>query len=61
MDKKALLEVYLDEVYDKAEEVDPTGSQYWYSIVLGWAIGKGLEPEAAHDFAYHVIYETAFY
>lgn len=60
MDKEELLDVYLDEVYDKAEEIDPSESQDWYSLALGWAIGKGLEPEAAHEFANQVIYDTEF-
>ncbi|WP_274929721.1 hypothetical protein [Vibrio metschnikovii] len=40
MNKESLLEVYLDEVYDKGEEIDPSESQDWYSLALGWAIGK---------------------
>lgn len=35
MDKEALLGVYLDEVRDKAEEIDPSESQDWYSLALG--------------------------
>ena len=39
--------------------VDPGNEQDWFSLTLGWAIAKGLEPEEAHKFAIHIRYHTA--
>jgi hypothetical protein len=46
------------EVFDKAIEIDPTNELDWYSITVGWALAKGLEPNKAIDFAIHIRYET---
>lgn len=50
--------LFKTEVDDKATEVDPSNSQDWFSITLGWAIAKGLSPEDAHEFAIHIRYNT---
>jgi hypothetical protein len=46
------------EVHNRASEVDPDNEQDWFSLTLGWAIGKGLKPEDAHEFALHIRYHT---
>lgn len=46
------------EVDNLSEEVDPNDEQDWYSLSLGWAIGKGLTPEHAIDFAEHIRWDT---
>jgi len=53
-----LLALFQSEVHDRADRVDPTNEQDWFSVTLGWAIAKGLTPESAHDFAIHVRYKT---
>ena len=49
---------FKNEVSDRAEEIDPSNEQDWYSLTLGWGIGKGLSPDEAHDFARYIRYET---
>lgn len=46
------------EVFDKAEEIDPSGEQDWYSMCLGWSLAKGMNPDDAHEFAIHIRYKT---
>lgn len=55
---EALIDQFTTEVHDRAEEVDETSEQDWYSLTLGWAIAKGLEPEPAHMFAIYIRYCT---
>lgn len=52
---KELKEQFKAEVSDKANELDP---QDWISLVLGWAVAKGVAPSEAHEFAVHVRYKT---
>lgn len=52
-----LLIEYKTNVCQKVEEVDPEFQHDWYSLCLGWAIGKGLKPSDAHEFAGHVSYD----
>lgn len=41
-------------VYDEWREIDPSHEQDWYSLALGWALGKGATPADAHQFATEV-------
>ena len=50
--------MFKQEVYDRAKYIDSAGEQDWFSLTLGWAIGKGLSPEIAHSFALHIRYNT---
>ena len=43
---------------DKAELVDPSESEDWHSLTLGWALAKGLAPRTACEFATYVRYHT---
>lgn len=52
-----LLQEYRDTVSSKAEEIDPSNEQDWYSMCLGWGLAKGLSVEQAHSFALHVSYD----
>jgi hypothetical protein len=54
----SLLAAFKREVHDKQKIIDSDDEEDWYSLTLGWAIGKGLEPDDAHDFATHVRYRT---
>mgnify|MGYP003333640418 FL=1 len=56
---KLLEQEFKREVDDRAKDVDPGNEQDWFSLTLGWAIAKGLEPEEAHKFAIHIRYYTA--
>jgi hypothetical protein len=38
------------EITNQMDEIDPGKEQAWYSLVLGWAIGKGCQPSEAHTF-----------
>ena len=55
---EALIDQFKTEVSDRAEEVDESNSEDWFSLTIGWAIGKGLEPEPAHMFAIYIRYHT---
>lgn len=41
---------WIDEVYRRAEEVDPDNEHDWESMCLGWTIAKGLPIEASYPF-----------
>lgn len=55
-----LIEEWATKVYVHHEEIDPDGEHHWGSIVLGWALAKGLTPSQALYFASHVRYRTKF-
>jgi hypothetical protein len=49
---------YQQEIWDRREDVDPSDEQDWFSLTLGWAIAKGLQPEEAHYFSIYIRYKT---
>lgn len=59
-DFEKLLPAWKVEVYDRKDEIDPSSEQDWYSLTLGWAIAKGLEPAKAYEFANWVRYNTRY-
>lgn len=45
-------ELFKSECFDRASEIDPNEELHWWdSLVIGWAIGKGLSPKEALEFA----------
>ena len=54
----ALIRDFKKEVNDKAETVDPSNQLDWFALTMGWAIGKGLDPNDAHTFATYIRYRT---
>lgn len=50
----ALVEQFRAEVTERAEEVDPGGDYDWHDLTLGWALAKGLTPDASVKFAQYV-------
>jgi hypothetical protein len=58
MNYSKLLHEFKKEVTDYSDSIDPEGEEYWKSLTLGWAIAKGLEHEAAREFAIYVRYNT---
>jgi hypothetical protein len=55
---ESLIDQFKTEVSDRADDVDPSSDHDWFSLTLGWAIAKGLEPEPAHTFAIYIRYHT---
>lgn len=55
---EALIDQFKTEVSDRAEEVDESNNEDWFSLTIGWGIAKGLEPEASHMFAIYIRYHT---
>lgn len=47
-----VLRTYGAEILDQADEVDPNNEEDWHSMAIGWAIAKGMSPEAARKFAW---------
>lgn len=45
------------EVYGKGEQIDPGNEFDWFSLAIGFAIGRGLNIDNARKFAFHVSYE----
>lgn len=43
--------LFLDEVYERCHRIDPGDELCWVSLATGWAIGKGMSPEKASEFA----------
>lgn len=50
-----LAKEWKEKVFDKSEEVDPSGRHDWGSMAVGFGLGKGLSPDAAEDFYYHLL------
>lgn len=57
-DRDALTAVFKRLVHDKADEVDSSQEQDWYSLTLGFALGYGWTPSDAHEFATYIRYQT---
>jgi hypothetical protein len=53
-----LTEKFRLEVYNRAGLLDPNNDLCWYSLTVGFALGNGLSPDAAHEFATHIRYHT---
>lgn len=56
--KMDLVLLFKSEIADRANLVDPSNEQDWFSLTLGWAIAKGLTPDEAHEFASFIRYKT---
>ena len=56
----ALIPSWKKYVFDRAEEIDKSKEQDWYSLALGFALGKGRSPDEAHAFANHIRYKTDY-
>lgn len=55
-----LIRDWAENVYAHASIIDPESEEHWGSMVLGWALAKGLTPEQARNFANHVRYRTEY-
>jgi len=55
---KQIEEEFKKELVDKFFQIDPEDLLDWYSLTIGWAIGKGYKPSDAIDIAVHIRYET---
>ena len=51
---------FIKEVSKRAEVVDPEDELDWYSLSIGWAIAKGLNPSDAQEFANHMRYTLLY-
>lgn len=61
MNNEELALLFKEEVCDRSKEIDSSEEQDWFSLSLGWAIAKGLTPDAAWDFAIFVRYEKHYF
>lgn len=52
------IDVYKQEIDDRAEEIDPSNNEDWFSMTLGWAIAKGMSIDAAGSFAVYIRHHT---
>jgi hypothetical protein len=55
---KKLTHSFEIEVHDKAKMIDPENEHDWYSLTIGWGLGKGLPPNEAIEFAGYIRHET---
>lgn len=53
-----MVDIFKTEVHDRAKQVDPSEEQDWYSLTLGWALAKGMDPDEANEFAMYIRYNT---
>lgn len=53
-----LEESFKEEVHDRGEEIDPAYEMCWHTLTVGWALGKGLDPDSAKSFASYIEYQT---
>jgi len=57
-DKVKFKKIFQVEVHDDSNNIDPENELEWYSLTVGWAIGKGIKPKDAHGFASYIRYKT---
>jgi hypothetical protein len=53
-----LLVDFRSEIYGRLCEIDPEGREDVFTLALGWAVAKGMEPRDARDFAIYVRYQS---
>lgn len=53
-----LVELYRKECHLRKLSFDLDDSLDWFSLTVGWAIARGLEPKEAWNFAIHIRYEA---
>jgi hypothetical protein len=58
LDLDKYVKEFQTQVSDRAHEVDPNDEEDWFSLTLGWAIGRGLKLEEAHAFASYIYHQT---
>jgi hypothetical protein len=58
MDTTHLTDLLRKELNDRSKEIDPDNNYDWLSLVIGWAIAKGLSPNEAIEFSTYIRYET---
>lgn len=46
------------EIIARTAEIDPEGIEDWGSLIIGWALSKGLTPNEAKSFSWHIRYHT---
>lgn len=49
---------WVRQVFSRRERIDPNNEEDWYSLALGYALGKGVSVTTAHQFALHIRYHT---
>lgn len=52
---KELELLFKNEIHDRASQIDEACTQDWFSLTLGWAIAKGLQPDDAHEFTNYIL------
>jgi len=57
-EQELLVAKFRVEIDNRPFDVDPSGDEDWHSLAVGWAIGKGLQPEDARNFAQYIRYKT---
>ena len=58
-----LLEEHLPawkKAYKKAERMDPHNEFVWRGVVMGWAVGRGMNITKAEAFSFYVWSETVY-
>lgn len=58
MNQSELTELFRKEVHDRGELIDPEDELDWLALTFGWALGRGLSPKEAREFAIYIRYNT---
>ena len=53
-----LAKQFKEEVCNRGEEIDPAYKMCWHTLTVGWALGKGLDPDSAKSFSTYIEYQT---
>jgi hypothetical protein len=51
---ESLDDLFKREVHDRIKTIDPKDERDRHDFAWGWAIGKGMHPLAAEEFAFHI-------
>lgn len=58
MNREEFTALFKSEVRDLSVEIDPSSELDWFSLTVGWAIAKGMNPDDAREFAVYIRYKT---
>lgn len=53
-------ELFATEITDRETEIDESEEQDWYSLSLGWALGKGLSVDESHALSIYLRYTLQY-
>jgi hypothetical protein len=62
LSEKEQEDLFTEEIWNKRYKIDPDDTLYdWSGLIVGWAIGKGLDFESAWKFESRILSDPRFW